>query len=218
MYANWYPLDGHLLPDLQNSNYSSCSHADSYAPGNLPTYTLAFAALQAEVDSAQMTSSESVRARFTGNTCLYVFAARYRPPVFLKRNIDAVLRKCESEEMRRTGGEMVTPVSGNSTPVGDRWPRSIAIGGAPPPTRRAETLSQIIARLRPPIPTGGKNEPVLRIEAKSLKRKRLYKPRLDNLGSSGNIPQSIDTLGCIVHNGTDIVAVRRWLVEYPSHK
>lgn len=137
-----------------------------------------------------MTSSESVRARFTGNTCLYVFAARYRPPVFLKRNIEAVLRKCElEEEVYRAGGEMVTPISGNSTPVGDCWPnRSTTVREARAPTRRAETLSQIVARLRPPIPTG-RNEPVLRIEAKSLKRKRLYKPRLSRLGSSGKVPQ-----------------------------
>ncbi|RPA93605.1 hypothetical protein L873DRAFT_1815578 [Choiromyces venosus 120613-1] len=122
-----------------------------------------------------MTTSES-RNKFTGNTCFYVYLARYRPPIFLQRNIEAILQQCESERVEEEDSERSTPASGTSTLVGDRWSRSST--SARFPTRRKESLNQIINRLRPPIPTGGRMEPVLRIEAKSMKRKRLYKPRV----------------------------------------
>jgi len=120
-----------------------------------------------------MAAGESVRTKFTGNTSLYVFIARFRPPIFLKRNIEAVLRQCELERVEEDS-EVSTPGSRASTPSA-RWSKSSA--GARFPTRRTESLNQIINRLRPPIPIGGRMEPVLKIEGRSLRRRRLSEPR-----------------------------------------
>lgn len=120
-----------------------------------------------------MAAGESVRTKFTGNTSLYVFIARFRPPIFLKRNIEAVLRQCELERVE-DDSEVSIPGSGASTPSA-RWSKSST--GARFPTRRTESLNQIINRLRPPIPIGGRMEPVLKIEGRSLRRRRLSEPR-----------------------------------------
>ncbi|CUS09147.1 unnamed protein product [Tuber aestivum] len=128
-----------------------------------------------------MATSESARTKFTGNTSLYVFIARFRPPIFLQRNIETVLRHCELERVEEGDSEVSTPSSETST-LSDPWSRSST--SARSPTRRTESLNQIINRLRPPIPTGGKMEPVLKIEARSLMRKRLHKPRVHSSSSS----------------------------------
>jgi len=146
-----------------------------------------------------MAAGESLRTKFTGNTSLYVFIARFRPPIFLKRNIETVLRESERRRRReeetalrqcgpdRTEEETglqrcesegteedseVSSVSEASIPSA-RWSSTSARF----PTRRTESLSQIINRLRPPIPLGGRLEPVLKIEGRSLRRRRLSEPR-----------------------------------------
>lgn len=126
-----------------------------------------------------MTPGESIRARFTGNTCFYVYAARHRGKVFLNRNIETVLRENETAQAR---GEIpASRVPGNSTPPTTDADARISNGFRARPKVR---LNQIISKLRPPIPTG-RNEPVLKIEAKSLKRKRLFKPRPNGSNVSG---------------------------------
>lgn len=125
-----------------------------------------------------MACGEGVRSKFTGNTCFYVYVARYRGKIFLNRNVEAVLRENEIAQAR---GTLPSRIPGNSTPPTTYADARVSNGFRARPKVR---LNQILSKLRPSIPTG-RGEPVLKIEAKALKRKRLFKSRSNGSNSSG---------------------------------
>lgn len=118
-------------------------------------------------------AAESIRARFTGNTCFYVYAARHRGKIFLNRNIAKVLREWEVSGVR--GENLASRVSTPpTTDVDVRLSNEFR-------ARSTARIDHIINKLRPPLPTG-RDEPVLKIEVRSLKRKRFSKPRSNGSG------------------------------------
>lgn len=115
-----------------------------------------------------MPASENIRSKYTGNVCFYTYIARYRQGVVLWRNIETVIRENEVARVPgadSSGTKLVLP--GNSTPpTTDADARACKRFAA----RRKVRIDDIIGQLRPSLSTG-KDEPQLKIELKSLRRK-----------------------------------------------
>ena len=114
------------------------------------------------IGMAPSTLSDNGRQKFSGNTVLYVYQYRYRPRVFLPRNINTVLesngacRRQSKVPLRRSSG----------APKGWDSPAT-----RPPQKRRQRmTIDHVLNRLRPdnPVP-GSYEESRLKIDVKALK-------------------------------------------------
>jgi len=114
---------------------------------------------------------ENARQKFNGNTCWYIFNARHQQRVFLARNINTVLRKNEARLLQESGKESSRSPSGVEN--GSRASTRVGIDDA-------------LGRLRPAIHSGSE-EPILKIEVQSLKRKRQFRPKNS---SNGGGPQT----------------------------
>ncbi|KAH0610933.1 uncharacterized protein H6S33_011360 [Morchella sextelata] len=131
-----------------------------------------------------MPAPENIRSKFTGNVCFYTFIARYRQGVVLWRNIETVIRENEVAQVRGDSSTAKLVLPGNSTPpTTDADARACKRFAARPKVR----IDDIMKKLRPSVPTG-KDEPQLKIELRTLKRKvpskRGSRPRSNGTDSS----------------------------------
>jgi hypothetical protein len=131
-----------------------------------------------------MPAPENIRSKFTGNVCFYTFIARYRQGVVLWRNIETVIRENEVAQVRGDSSTAKLVLPGNSTPpTTDADARACKRFAARPKVR----IDDIMKKLRPSVPTG-KDEPQLKIELRTLKRKvpskRGSRPRSNGTGNS----------------------------------
>lgn len=105
-----------------------------------------------------------------GSASFYLFLARFRPPSFLERNIEAVLLELENRKRRE------------QTVLQEWGPR------------RRKPLNQISDRLKPPILNVGEPEPVLRIGGGHLIGRLLSGPLVQHPPSSGKFVEKMELL------------------------
>ncbi|KAI5787216.1 VEFS-Box of polycomb protein-domain-containing protein [Geopyxis carbonaria] len=119
--------------------------------------------------------SDDLRRKFTGNSGFYIFMARYRQRIFLPRNLNAVLATVAPHDKE-------TRSRSNGNPPEEQ-------NLAPERRRRKIGINEAMHKVKPKIKnTGGADEPILKIEAKSLKRMRNFKPR--NMMSKEQNPEN----------------------------
>ncbi|KAI9785493.1 MAG: hypothetical protein M1839_009234 [Geoglossum umbratile] len=137
-------------------------------------------------------AERELRRRITGNVSLYLFLDRHRQRSFLRRNIEKALRF--HAERERSSGHAVLPSNGapvaHPIPVDERGrglldremdvvmaeniPTSVAtIHGEAKTHKRGEALDGIVGKIRPHDTEDSLPESVLKIEVRSLKRKRV---------------------------------------------